>query len=399
MPEPQSDLENISADPNAAQKSRISKDLSRKKRPGEMIIQALLFLSGAISILTTIGIVYELGKESLHFFTQRNWEQTNRTLEVSLGVEDGFFPVGSSGFNLEEGDLIKIDDEIMMIELASKDQIHVLRAQQNTSPAVHKRGSELFLSSQVTLREFFTGIKWNPQIGEFGIWPLLNATLIVSLIAMMVSLPLGLSIAIFLSEYATIKARKTIKPILEVLSGIPTVVYGYFALTFMTPLLKLILGSRVVEVYNMASAGIVVGILIIPLVSSMSEDALSAVPRSLREAAYGLGSTKLETALKVVVPAATSGIVAAFIVAISRAVGETMVVALAAGAGPNFTFNPFKPAETMTGHIVRISGGDLSYDSIDYNSIFAIGLFLFFITLGLNFVSQRVVRRFREVYE
>jgi len=364
-----------------------------------MIIQALLFLSGAISILTTIGIVYELGKESLHFFTQRNWEQTNRTLEVSLGVEDGFFPVGSSGFNLEEGDLIKIDDEIMMIELASKDQIHVLRAQQNTSPAVHKRGSELFLSSQVTLREFFTGIKWNPQIGEFGIWPLLNATLIVSLIAMMVSLPLGLSIAIFLSEYATIKARKTIKPILEVLSGIPTVVYGYFALTFMTPLLKLILGSRVVEVYNMASAGIVVGILIIPLVSSMSEDALSAVPRSLREAAYGLGSTKLETALKVVVPAATSGIVAAFIVAISRAVGETMVVALAAGAGPNFTFNPFKPAETMTGHIVRISGGDLSYDSIDYNSIFAIGLFLFFITLGLNFVSQRVVRRFREVYE
>jgi phosphate transport system permease protein len=149
----------------------------------------------------------------------------------------------------------------------------------------------------------------------------------------------------------------------------------------------------------MASAGIVVGILIIPLVSSMSEDALSAVPRSLREAAYGLGSTKLETALKIVVPAATSGVVAAFIVAISRAIGETMVVALAAGAGPNFTFNPFKPAETMTGHIVRISGGDLSYDSIDYNSIFAIGLFLFFITLGLNMISQRVVRRFREVYE
>jgi phosphate transport system permease protein len=216
---------------------------------------------------------------------------------------------------------------------------------------------------------------------------------------MLVSLPLGISVAIYLSEYASSRARKIIKPVLEVLSGVPTVVYGYFALTFMTPLLKVVLGNDVVEVYNMASAGIVVGILIIPLVSSMSEDALSAVPRSLREAAYGLGSTKLETALKIVVPAATSGIVAAFIVAISRAVGETMVVALAAGAGPNFTFNPFKPAETMTGHIVRISGGDLSYDSIDYNSIFAIGLFLFFITLVLNIISQQVVRRFREVYE
>jgi phosphate transport system permease protein len=219
------------------------------------------------------------------------------------------------------------------------------------------------------------------------------------MISMLVSLPLGLSIAIYLSEYASKRARNTLKPILEILSGIPTVVYGYFALTFMTPLLKFILGNDVVEVYNVASAGIVVGILIIPLVSSMSEDALSAVPRSLREAAYGLGATKLETAIKVVVPAATSGIVAAFIVAISRAIGETMVVALAAGAGPNFTFNPFEPAETMTGHIVRISGGDISYDSIDYNSIFSIGLFLFFITLSLNIISQRVVRRFREVYE
>jgi phosphate transport system permease protein len=277
--------------------------------------------------------------------------------------------------------------------------VNVERGVEKTAAAEHRIGSEVFLSSSVTLVEFFTGTKWNPQIGQFGIWPLLNATLMVSLIAMLVSLPLGLSIAIYLSEYAGLRARNTIKPILEVLSGVPTVVYGYFALTFMTPLLKTILGNDVVEVYNVASAGVVVGILIIPLVSSMSEDALSAVPRSLREAAYGMGATKLETAVRVVVPAATSGIVAAFIVAISRAIGETMVVALAAGAGPNFTFNPFKPAETMTGHIVRISGGDISYDSIDYNSIFAIGLFLFFITLTLNVISQRVVRRFREVYE
>jgi phosphate transport system permease protein len=307
--------------------------------------------------------------------------------------------VGTSGFTLESGDKIRIDDESMVITDITAGIVNVERGMEKTAAAEHRIGSEVFLSSSVTLVEFFTGTKWNPQIGQFGIWPLLNATLMVSLIAMLVSLPLGLSIAIYLSEYAGLRARNTIKPILEVLSGVPTVVYGYFALTFMTPLLKTILGNDVVEVYNVASAGVVVGILIIPLVSSMSEDALSAVPRSLREAAYGMGATKLETAVRVVVPAATSGIVAAFIVAISRAIGETMVVALAAGAGPNFTFNPFKPAETMTGHIVRISGGDISYDSIDYNSIFAIGLFLFFITLTLNVISQRVVRRFREVYE
>ena len=296
-------------------------DLSKRIRIGERIIQLLLVLAAALSILTTIGIVYELGKEALNFF------------------------------------------------------------------------------SQVSLLDFLFHTKWNPQIGDFGIMPLLSATLMTSSIAMLVALPLGLSTAIYLSEYASEKARSILKPILEILAGIPTVVYGYFALTFMTPLLRSLLGKDIVEIYNTASAGIVIGILIIPMVSSMSEDALSAVPRSLREASYGLGATKIETAIKIVLPAAVSGIVAAFIVSISRAIGETMIVAIAAGAGPNLTFNPFRPAETMTGHIVRISGGDLSYDSIDYNSIFAIGLFLFFITLGLNVLSQRIVRRFREVYE
>jgi phosphate transport system permease protein len=167
----------------------------------------------------------------------------------------------------------------------------------------------------------------------------------------------------------------------------------------MTPLLRSVFGRDTVEIYNMASGGIVVGILVLPLVSSMCEDALSAVPRSLREAGLALGTTKFETALRVVVPAAFSGIMAAFIVGISRAVGETMVVALAVGAGPNFTFNPFRGAETMTGHIVRISGGDLSYDSIDYNSIFAIALTLFVITFVLNVISQAIVRRYREKYE
>jgi phosphate transport system permease protein len=216
---------------------------------------------------------------------------------------------------------------------------------------------------------------------------------------MFVALPLGLFAAIYLSEYASPGMRGFVKPTLEVLAGIPTVVYGYFALTFMTPILRGIFGEDIVEIYNTASAGIVVGILIIPLVASMSEDALHAVPHSLREAAYSLGATKLETSVKVILPAALSGVTAAFIVAISRAVGETMIVALAAGAGPNFTFNPFESAETMAGHIVRISGGDLSYGSIDYDSIFAIGLMLFLMTLLLNIISGYVVRHFREVYE
>jgi len=177
------------------------------------------------------------------------------------------------------------------------------------------------------------------------------------------------------------------------------VVYGFFALTFMTPLLRQVFGVDVVNIYNTASAGLVMGILILPLVASMCEDALTAVPVSLREAAYGLGATRFETAIQVVLPSAISGIAAAIILAISRAVGETMIVAMAAGAGPNFTFNPFKAAETMTGHIVRISGGDLSYDTIDYNSLFAIAILLFFITLLLNLASQRIVRKFRRKVE
>jgi phosphate transport system permease protein len=262
------------------------------------------------------------------------------------------------------------------------------------------RESLLFFSSpDVDLVSFLTGTTWQPAILKFGILPLVNATLMTSSIALVVALPLGLAAAIYLSEYASPRARGVLKPVLEILAGVPTVVYGYFALTFMTPLLRAMFGAGTVDVYNNASAGLVMGIMILPLISSMSEDALSAVPRSLREASYALGATRLETAVRVVVPAALSGIIAAFIIGMSRAVGETMIVAIAAGAGPNLTFNPFQAAETMTGHIARISGGDLSYDSLDYNSIFAIGLLLFFITLALNLISRRVAARFREVYE
>ena len=256
-----------------------------------------------------------------------------------------------------------------------------------------------FADPAVTLFEFFTGTVWQPRIGEFGVLPLVNATLVISFIAMLVAVPLGLGMAIYLSEYASERARAILKPVIELLAGIPTVVYGFFALTFVTPILRGMLGKDVVAVYNMLSAGLVVGILITPIIATLSEDALSAVPGSLRQASFGLGATKWETAIKIVVPAALSGILAASIVAMSRAVGETMVVALAAGASPNLTWNPFEPAETMTGHISRISGGDLSYGSIDYRSIFAIGLVLFFITLALNIASRRIVRRFREVYD
>lgn len=277
-------------------------------------------------------------------------------------------------------------------------QAIVIRGFQETLPAEHPAGAEIERGERVSLVEFFTTTIWEPQIRKFGIIPLVNATLMTSTIAMLVSLPIGIGAAVYLSEYAPENVRRTLKPILEILAGIPTVVYGYFALTFMTPFLRGIFGADVVNIYNTASAGIVVGVLIVPLISSMSEDALSAVPQALREASYGLGATKLETTFKVVLPAALSGIFAAFIVAVSRAIGETMIVAIAAGAGPNFTFNPFDSAETMTGHMARISGGDLSYDSIDYNSIYAIGLILFIITLVLNLISRAIINRFREAY-
>lgn len=256
-----------------------------------------------------------------------------------------------------------------------------------------------FGDPEVSIIEFLTGTQWTPEIGSFGAWPLITATLMTSLIGMLVAIPLGLAAAVYLSEYASERARSIIKPVLEILAGVPTVVYGYFALSFITPLLRNIFGNNVVNIYNMAAAGIAMGILILPLIASLSEDALSAVPNSLRNASFGLGATKLETATRIVIPAAASGLAAAFIIGISRAVGETMIVALASGAGPNLTANPFDSAETITGHIARISGGDLSYGSIQYSSIFALGLLLFTITLSLNILSRRLVARFREVYE
>lgn len=250
----------------------------------------------------------------------------------------------------------------------------------------------------VSVAEFLTDTRWTPLFdpAHFGILPLLTGTVLVALGASVVALPLGLATAIFLSEYAPDTARRVVKPVLEVLAGIPTVVYGYFALTFVTPLLRhLVPGANV---FNGASASLVMGIMIIPMVSSLSEDAMVAVPRSLREAAYALGATRFEVATRVVVPAALSGIVASFILAISRAIGETMIVALAAGATPNLTLNPFESIQTMTAYIVQVSLGDTPHGSIAYRSLFAVGMSLFVITLAMNILGHLVVRRYREVY-
>lgn len=252
---------------------------------------------------------------------------------------------------------------------------------------------------EVSILEFLTGTKWTPLFASqhFGIWPLLTGTLLTTVGAMLVALPLGLLSAIYLSEYAPDLLRQVLKPVLEVLAGIPTVVYGFFALLFVTPILRSI--SDDVAIFNALSPAIVMGIMILPMVSSLSEDAMRGVPRSLREAAYALGATKLEVATRVVVPAALSGIVAAFILAMSRAIGETMIVAIAAGSNPDFTLNPLVPIQTMTGYIVQVILGDAPTGSLAHKTIFAVGSSLFVITLGMNLISQAVVRRFREAYE
>ena len=251
---------------------------------------------------------------------------------------------------------------------------------------------------EVSLWEFLTGTRWTPILKPraYGVLPLVSGTLLVTLIAAAVALPIGLMTAIFLSEYAPDKIRRIIKPILEILAGIPTVVYGYFALTFVTPLLQGIFDNLII--FNALSAGLVMGVMIIPMVSSLSEDAMMSVPRSLREAAYALGATRYEVSLRVIVPAALSGIIAAFILALSRAIGETMLVTIAAGATPRMSFDPMESIQTMTAYIVQLSLGEAPVGSLEYNTIFAVGLLLFAMTFVMNLLGFWVVRRFREVY-
>lgn len=253
---------------------------------------------------------------------------------------------------------------------------------------------------QVTPMEYFSGTRWAPTFNpsSFGVLPLISATLMITAIAALFGFPIGIGIAIYLSEYASRRFRKIVKPVLEVLAGIPTVVFGYFALTFVTPtvLQTLVPGTRV---FNALSAGLVVGISIVPLVASISEDAMRAVPSSLREAAFGLGAIRRVVAAKVVVPAALSGIAAALILALSRAIGETMIVTIAAGQIPNLSADPREPMQTLTAYIVQVSLGDTPATSVAYKTIFALGATLFGLTLLLNIGAYRIARRFREKYE
>ncbi|GIV27118.1 MAG: phosphate transport system permease protein [Bacteroidia bacterium] len=284
----------------------------------EKIIERFLQLSAAVSILTTLGILYVLLSESLDFF------------------------------------------------------------------------------NEVSIVEFLTDTQWTPLFSEkhFGILPLLSGTLLTSLIAILVAVPVGLSIAIFLNEYAPKQLRKILKPILEVLAAIPTVVYGYFALMVVTPFLQNFIPD--LSGFNALSPGIVMGIMIIPLIASLSEDALYAIPNSLREASYGMGATKLQTVFRVLIPSASSGIIVSIILAISRAFGETMIVAIAAGQQPNFTFNPLVPIETITTYIVQVSLGDVVQGSIEYKTIYAAGIALFVLTFILNNISYFIRRKYQK---
>lgn len=290
-------------------------------RRKEKIIEVLLALAGAITVLTTIGVLWVLLYESVLFF------------------------------------------------------------------------------KEVSFIEFFTDTQWTPLFADkhFGILPLITGTILTSLIAIIVALPIGLSIAIYLNEYAHPKVRQTVKPVLEILAAIPTVVYGFFALTVVTPFLQTIIPS--LAGFNALSPGIVMGIMIIPLISSLSEDALYAVPKSLREASYGLGATPFQTSFQVLIPAASSGIIVSVILAISRALGETMIVAVAAGLEPRFTLDPTVPIATITTYIVQVSMGDVPQGSLEFKTIFSAGMMLFVFTFILNTISARVKRKFYHKYE
>jgi len=300
----------------------VSDRLSRKamRHVSERVIEALLFAAAAVSVLTTIGIVYVLVSESVQFF------------------------------------------------------------------------------QHVSIVDFLTDTQWTPLFDDahFGIMVLISGTLVSSLVALVVAIPMGTIIAIYLSEFAHGKVREIAKPILELLGGIPTIVFGYFALLMVTPLLQKLFPS--LPGFSLLSAGLVMGIMIVPYIASLSEDAMRAVPMSLREGSYALGSTRLHTALHVVVPAAFSGLAASYILAISRAVGETMILAVAAGMQPNLTWNPMEPAATITSFIVQVALGDLPHGSIGYQTIFAAGLTLILITLMFNILGQWLRRRYRENY-
>lgn len=357
----------------------------QRSRQIEAVVRALCFAFAAISILTTVGIVLTLIFESLDFFLDPYFRQA-----LWLERLTSFFPNASADQVQQLKDQIQAIDPPQLLEKA--------RAMGLTPPG---SGAGFFYA----LKQFFTDTRWTPLFkdSDFGIFVLVSATLMTTAIAMVVAIPLGLLIAIALSEYAPASLRQVLKPILELIAGVPSVVFGYFALLTVTPFLQTFIPG--LQVFNALSAGIVLGICILPLVASLSEDAIHAVPEDLRHAALAMGATKREMVQAVVLPAALSGIVASIILALSRAIGETMIVSLAAGQNPqpidgSLDFlNPLIPVMTMTSFIVQVSQGDVPFGSLAYKTIFTVGMSLFLITLSLNIVSYGLVRRFREKYD
>ncbi len=418
---------------------------SGKKYLLDRIVKWVLFLLASVSVLTTVGIMSVLLFEGVRFFTSDFYEQ-RPTERIATGEAEGLG--GPAPSTLAPGTVPKVEvrattdaliyvswDRPTLGQEPTGYEVSVLpslnadlsdcanlgpgqtscvianaapgRSHKVTVTALAGSGKGVGLQTdsfsvpeEVKWYRFFTDTKWRTLLvpRSYGIWPLLVGTTMIALLAMVVAVPLGLLSAIFLSEYAHPQVRAITKPILEVLAGIPTVVYGFFALFFITPILRSF--SDDVGIFNALSAAIVMGVMIIPMVSSLSEDAMRAVPNGLREGAYALGATKVEVALKVVLPAALSGIVAAFILAMSRAIGETMIVFIAAGQNDSLTFNPLDPVNTMTGFMATTNFSDNAIPgTAQFQALFAVGITLFIITLCMNLLSQFVVSKFREVYE
>jgi phosphate transport system permease protein len=355
----------------------------------EWVIQSVLFLCAFSAVAITTGIVVLLCYETYGFFYNHG------QVVVKAGTGAELAAVQQAARELGANDVTQRGQEIVVV--TTRSALPKVRDALAAKFPIDARQSQVV---GAPVMEFFTGTVWSPEFADpkYGILPLLTGTLTITFVALTVALPLGTIAAIYLSEYAPHKVRESLKPILELLSAVPTVVYGYFALLFVTPLLKRWIFGDALGTYNMLGAGLVMGIMIIPYVSSLSEDAMRAVPMSLREGSYAMGATRMQTAFKVVVPASFSGITAAYILGISRAIGETMVVALAAGNLRAVTANPTKEAQTITAYIVQVAGGDLPHGSIAYQSIFAAGLVLFLLTLLFNIGGYVLRKRYREAY-
>ena len=381
----------------------------------ERLIRLFVLGCAIFSVATTVSIIFVLSSETLSFFrTNTSVASESTTLAVTQRQKDeattleNWRVVDSTPREslLKDGDFKAITTDAGTI-LVPSDELAKADASNPEVTGWKETGAR---HAEVGLGEFLGGTEWNPLLGEekkFGIWPLISGTLLITAIAAVFALPIGLITAIFLSEYAPERMRNTIKPILEVLAGIPTVVFGFFALTVLTPGLNwmgalyndLANGSVIFDTYNAMAAGLAVGIMILPIVSSLAEDALRAVPKSLRDGAFALGATRLDVSLRVVVPAALSGIMASFLLAITRAVGETMIVALAAGGLAQMAYDPTGPAQTMTAYMVQIFLGDAPATGVEYKSSYAVAAVLFLMTLALTITGNIILNRFREEYE